>query len=451
MHRVMTWYGDDFTGSAAVMEVLTFAGLKSVLFLSIPSDDQLARFAGHQCIGLASTARAQSPEWMEQHLPPAFEFLDGLGAPLLHYKICSTLDSAPETGSIGKAIEIGLRHRQAAVVPVVVAAPQMRRYQVFGNLFAGSLKGTHRLDRHPVMSRHPVTPMLEADVTRHLATQTDLPVGCLDMEMLATGDTANTALTQAIDSGSRILALDVYNTDSETIAGQLLWENRAQMGLVVGSQGIEYCLVRHWQSAGLLDPAPPPAALDAHDQIVAVSGSVSPTTEAQVDWAAQNGFRIIRFDVIATCGTEHDRRQAEAHAVEAAMNALGAGDSPLVCSASGLEDPSIAALRSATAAADLPLSVANARIGASLGRILDNVLQRSGIRRAVISGGDTSGHGLGQMGIYALGALAPTLPGAPICTSYSDGIHDGLQIALKGGQMGNADFFGHVRAGGGPR
>jgi len=29
----------------------------------------------------------------------------------------------------------------------------------------------HRLDRHPVMSRHPVTPMSEADVARHLEKQ----------------------------------------------------------------------------------------------------------------------------------------------------------------------------------------------------------------------------------------------------------------------------------------
>jgi len=95
-----------------------------------------------------------------------------------------------------------------------------------------------------------------------------------------------------------------------------------------------------------------------------------------------------------------------------------------------------------TAAADLPLSVANARIVASLGRILDNVLQRSVIRRAVTSGGDTSGHGLGQMGVYALDALSPTLPGAQICTAYSDGFHDGLQIALKGGRWGMQTFSG---------
>ena len=38
---LVAWYGDDFTGSAAVMEVLTFAGLPSVLFLEPPTPAQV--------------------------------------------------------------------------------------------------------------------------------------------------------------------------------------------------------------------------------------------------------------------------------------------------------------------------------------------------------------------------------------------------------------------------
>jgi hypothetical protein len=30
-------------------------------------------------------------------------------------------------------------------------------------------------------------------------------------------------------------------------------------------------------------------------------------------------------------------------------------------------------------------------------------------------------------------------------------MHDGLELALKGGQMGSADYFGWIRAGGGLR
>ena len=52
--------------------------------------------------------------------------------------------------------------------PMIVGAPRLARYQVFGNLFAAVDGVGYRLDRHPTMSRHPVTPMDEADLRVHL-------------------------------------------------------------------------------------------------------------------------------------------------------------------------------------------------------------------------------------------------------------------------------------------
>ena len=168
---LVAWYGDDFTGSAAVMEVLAFAGLPSVLFLDVPTPAQLARFGAVRGIGIASTARAHGVAWMEAELPRAFATLAGLGAAIMHYKMCSTLNSSPHVGSVGRAIDLALSVIPSAWTPVMVAAPPMRRYQAFGNLFAAGPEGVSRLDRHPVMARHPVTPMDEADVGRHLARQ----------------------------------------------------------------------------------------------------------------------------------------------------------------------------------------------------------------------------------------------------------------------------------------
>jgi hypothetical protein len=87
-------------------------------------------------------------------------------------------------------------------------------------------------------------------------------------------------------------------------------------------------------------------------------------------------------------------------------------------------------------------------IGEALGRILHRVLERSGARRAVVSGGDTSGHATRQLGIFALSALVPTIPAAAIFKAHADGPMDGLELALKGGQLGSRDYFGWVRSGG---
>jgi uncharacterized protein YgbK (DUF1537 family) len=111
----------------------------------------------------------------------------------------------------------------------------------------------------------------------------------------------------------------------------------------------------------------------------------------------------------------------------------------------------VARFRAALSESRVTPEDANRRIGEALGRILDGVLRATGLRRAVISGGDTSGHGIRKLGLEALVALAPTIPGAALCRAYGAGPHDGLEIALKGGQMGSEDYFGWIRAGGGPR
>lgn len=146
---LVTFYGDDFTGSSASMEVLAFAGLPTVLFLEPPTAERLRDFAGYRAIGIAGTARSRSPDWMNEHLPLVFRLLAGLGAPVLHYKVCSTFDSAPHVGSIGRAAEIGIELLRPSWVPMVVADPGMGRFQSFGHLFALAGDTGYRLDRHP--------------------------------------------------------------------------------------------------------------------------------------------------------------------------------------------------------------------------------------------------------------------------------------------------------------
>ena len=72
-HPWLTFYGDDFTGSSAVMEVLAFAGVPTVMFLGVPDVALLARFANMRAIGIAGIARSQTPAWMDRELPPLFQ------------------------------------------------------------------------------------------------------------------------------------------------------------------------------------------------------------------------------------------------------------------------------------------------------------------------------------------------------------------------------------------
>ena len=153
---VVAFYGDDFTGSTDVMETLEDLGLATLLFLDPPTPAEVAAHEGIRAVGVAGVGRTLSPDQMDAELPPVLDALARLGAPLLHYKMCSTFDSAPDIGSIGRATEI----LRAAVgsddaVPLVVGVPQLGRWTAFGTLFATFDGAVYRLDRHPAMTVHP--------------------------------------------------------------------------------------------------------------------------------------------------------------------------------------------------------------------------------------------------------------------------------------------------------
>lgn len=442
----IVWLGDDFTGAAAVMEVLTFSGIPSILFLDPPTPEQLSiSLAGFEAFGIATLARSQSPEWMDRHLPSLFAFLDATKAELVHYKICSTLDSSPSSGSIGRAIDLAIGQFGAATVPVVTAAPQIGRYQAFGNLFCSFENEIYRLDRHPVMARHPITPMNDADVARHLAHQTDVPVRCLNLDTLSDPVKASAYLDKV--HGADICTLDCLDTGHERAVGGLLWDRRKTSRFIVGSQGIEYALVAHWIETGAVAEAPPRRGLGPDPRMAVVSGSVSLVNARQIAWARDNGFATIRLNAMDLFDGTPAQIAAENTAIKMSLRALDNGLCPLIFTAQGPDDPEVGRLRS-----KVPnLSAADSAIGRSLGRILKSLVGTAGLRRVAVSGGDTSGHVCSELGLFALEAAAPTVPGAAIFRARSENEFDGLEIALKGGQMGTFDYFGWVRDGGGDR
>lgn len=446
-NRLLAWYGDDFTGAAAVMEVMAFAGVPSVLFLDRPSLQDLADFPDAQAIGIAGSARAQTPDWMIRELPAVFASLRCMQAHLTLYKICSTLDSAPGIGSIGCAIDLALQVFAPALVPVMPAAPPIGRWQAFGTLFARASDGIHRLDRHPVMQQHPVTPMTEADVARHLSAQTDLAINCLMLTDLAAPDGGAAALAAMERAGTRLVTLDCTTETDLARIGALLWQRRGPDAFVAGSQGVAYALARHLVATGELPPpSASPVTTDPVDKIAVVSGSVSAVTAAQIAWAEAHGFGLVALDPVAVIDPGLQGSEI-ARVTEAALAILSGGHSVLVHSARGPGDPRLPAFRAALERSGLPSDTANRRIGEALGVVLAALWQRTALGRLVASGGDTSGEVARKLGLRALTALAETVPGAALCTGHLPGGAT-VEIALKGGQMGTTDYFGRIRAGG---
>jgi 3-oxoisoapionate kinase len=418
------YYGDDFTGSTDVLEGLAAAGLRSVLFLGSPSDEHLRRFGDCQAFGIAGDSRSRSPEWMDEHLPAIFARLRSFGAPVVHYKTCSTFDSSPRVGSIGRAMEIGRQALKTPFVPIVVAAPHLRRYVVFGNLFAAAGDGViYRIDRHPTMRQHPVTPMHEADLRQHLAQQTGLRVDLIDLPTVQSG-LVEQELSSRLAAGAEAVLFDGVERRDVEETGRLLWQfARRQPLFAVGSSGLTYGLAAAWKRENATPGCATARQPDAVDSLLVMSGSCSPVTERQIAHALRNGYEGIAIE----------GRTPEA-CVNETVVALRRARKVVVYSSLG----------------PLPAGV-TARgdgLGRQIGSMLRQIIIETGVRRVVLAGGDTSSHAVSQLGLYALTWSAATQPGAPLCRAHSDSPElEGLELVLKGGQVGTEDFFEYVRQG----
>jgi len=417
MELLFAYYGDDFTGSTDALEALSVHGVRTVLFPGVPSEAQLLRFKDYDAIGIAGESRSRSPEWMREHLPRIFEFLRSLGAPVTQYKVCSTFDSSPQTGNIAVAMAIGRQVFRSECVPVVVAAPHLGRYVLFGNLFAAQTGTVYRIDRHPTMSRHPVTPMRESDLRLHLRAQGADGVDLVDVLALIGANPRPTASNAA---GIVFDGLD-QRTESET--GRILWSQRALFPFVVGSSGLTHAFMRQWRETGQIAREFKPPQAEAVDRLLVVSGSCSPVTEEQIRSAERAGFESLH-------GVGANREELLGNA----LDALRRGRSIIIYSALG--------------PADVNGALRGQQLGEYLGDLMRDVVLQSGVRRAIIAGGDTSSHAVTRLGISALTFAAVMAPGAPLCRAESDaaGMH-GLELVLKGGQVGSRDFFEQVRGG----
>lgn len=445
---LLGFYGDDFTGSTDAMEGLTQAGVRTVLFIKSPRPEHLTKYPGLRAIGLAGCSRTMTPERMRGELSEAFETFNRLQLPIVHYKVCSTFDSSAEIGSIGCALETGAECFKTPVVPLLVGAPILGRYCVFGNLFARSGLDTepYRLDRHPTMSRHPITPMSESDLRLHLGQQTRRRIGLLDVLALEDEQQAEQRYRELAAGGAEVILIDILHRRQEEVIGKLLYDQRGDGSslFVVGSSGVEYALTAFWRARGQL-PEPAPLSAASVRQAMIVSGSCSPVTDRQIEWAIQHGVAEVALNTVRLTDARSAGEEIE-RAVKTALKLLASGKTVVCHSARGPSDPRREQVVGKLQAAGRDARECSAKIlGEALGQILLRTLQQGGVRRSVLVGGDTSYYAAGTLGIEALEMIAPIAPGCPLCRAdVPDSPLDGMEICFKGGQVGKDDFFATV-------
>lgn len=449
---LLAYYGDDYTGSTDALEALSRQGVRTALFLEPPRPEDLTgRFDDLQAIGVAGESRSMTPSEMDEQLPETFEAIAKLNPTLFQYKVCSTFDSAPDRGSIGRAIDIGQEVFDSEFVPVIVGVPPMEpqgRYVVFGNLFATVDAETYRLDRHPTMQTHPATPMTESDLARHLGEQTDRSITGVEVLDLDRGVEETRRVLQEAREDGEIVIFDTLTDDHLATLGRVIWECAASDGgttFGVGSSGFDYAFSTYWQRTGLTFNRVDDVQTSEADSLVVISGSASPVTAKQIKWALDHGYAGIKLDTTALI--DPDRADGErADAIGRAIEAVRERRGVVIYTALGPDDPIIDETWAEAEAFGVSPEAVGRRNGRQQGQILRELLERTDTSRVCIAGGDTSSYATPALDVYALEMAAPISPGAPLCrASARTEQFDGIEIALKGGQIGGEEYFERTR------
>ncbi|MGW7684144.1 four-carbon acid sugar kinase family protein [Kribbella sp. NPDC054772] len=411
------FYGDDFTGSTDALAQFARVGLRAALLVTLPSASALCELATrYDVIGVAGIARSLPPDEQEAELRPVLEAFRELGPRVVQYKVCSTADSAPGRGSIGRALEVGRDVFGPAPVPILVAQPELGRYTTFSHHFAAEAGTIHRLDRQPTMSTHPSTPMHESDLRRHVAAQTSLRIEALHLTSYPSLPQSYATLTaapvDAVDAVDAVVLDALTDEDLRALGRAILQQGARQPIFAIGSGGLSRALALDLCPA---DPKPTtsPPAIGGGEPVLVVSGSQSRRTAEQIEDARTKEWAVL--------GLADD-------AATRAVAAFDAGADGVVVHTNDLPREDLAAVPS------------------GLAQVVRRVTREAGVRRVVVAGGDTSGQVLRQLELSALELVDTTAPGVQRCRAVS-GVQelDGLEVLLKPGQLGDVDLFSTYR------
>jgi uncharacterized protein YgbK (DUF1537 family) len=323
---------------------------------------------------------------------------------------------------------------------LLVAAPALGRFTIFGTHFArygiGSGSAIYRLDRHPSISRHPVTPMTEADLRLHLARQTKKKIALYDILKLTLPEKEMVAeFDKLVRAKPGVVLFDALDAEHlGRIGGSLerLASKRPPL-FSIGSSGVEAALAATWgKKKMVMRPA------GATKQILVGSGSCSPVTLGQINWALKNGFTGVAMEA-GQLASSRTRALAVQRAVLAAVRLLKKGRSVILYTSKNGADKRVASqLKNKSAFV----------LGTALGQAMRDVLVQSAVSRICVAGGDTSSYAARALGVEALEMIAPLTPGAPLCRAVAPGSPlDGREIVFKGGQVGAENYFETVKRG----
>ncbi len=408
---------DDYTGASDLANTLTRCGLRTVQTIGVPSDDLKLPEVDAVVVSLKSRSIEASQAVAKSRA--AEKWMRGRGAAHVLFKICSTFDST-DAGNIGPVMDALRADSGDAIVLVTPAFPETGRTVYQGNLFVGSVP----LNESPLKD-HPLNPMHDSNLVRVLARQSKSKVGLVDLAVIARGvDAVRAHLAELAKKGFGAAIADaVFERDLETI-GIAALDHRVS----VGASGIGLGLARALVASGR---AKANKATDISGKAVGgpaacLAGSCSQATLQQIAKAEQ-AMPVLHLNSEQIVAGKDETQRALGWALER----LSKG--PILIASSSTPDQ-VAALQ-----ARHGRDAAGHAIEQAMADIAEGLV-KSGVRRLVVAGGETSGAVVDRLRIPGFLVGPEIAAGVPVLRAV--GAKDGeMLLALKSGNFGGPEFF----------
>ena len=408
---------DDYTGASDLANTLTRCGLRTVQTIGVP-EDQLA-LPDVDAVVVSLKSRSIESSLAVSRSRAADKWLRGRGAGHVLFKVCSTFDST-DAGNIGPVMDALRADSGETIVLVTPAFPETGRTVYQGNLFVGSVP----LNESPLRD-HPLNPMHDSSLVRVLARQSRTKIGLVDLAAVAQGREAvraRLADLSAKDFGAAIIDA-VFERDLETIGSVAL-----DHCLSVGASGFGLGLARALVASGRVRPGASETVSDVPvgGPAACLAGSCSQATLQQIAKAEQV-MPVLHLDPEQIVAGGNESRRALAWARDRLK------DGPILIASSSTPDQ-VTALQARHGRNATGHAIEQAMADIAEG------LVRSGVRRLVVAGGETSGAVVDRLEIPGFLVGAEIAAGVPVLRAV--GAKDGeMLLALKSGNFGGPEFF----------
>jgi uncharacterized protein YgbK (DUF1537 family) len=408
---------DDYTGASDLANTLTRCGLRTVQTIGVPADE--LKLPEVDAVVVSLKSRSIEADLAVSRSRAADKWLRGRGAGHVLFKICSTFDST-DAGNIGPVMD-ALRHdSDDRIVLVTPAFPETGRTVYQGNLFVGSVP----LNESPLKD-HPLNPMHDSNLVRVLARQSKIRIGLVDLATVTRGAEAVRArLSDLSGQGFGAAIIDaVFDRDLETI-GNVALDHRLSVGASGFGLGVARALVTSHKVKEGVSSAVSDAAVGGPSACLA--GSCSQATLQQIA-NAEKVMPVLHLDPerVVAGGDEASRALAWAK--------VRLSDGPILIASSSAPDQ-VAAVQ-----ARHGRDAAGHAIEQAMADLAEGLV-RSGVRRLVVAGGETSGAVVDRLGIPGFLVGAEIAAGVPVLRAV--GVKDGeMLLALKSGNFGGPQFF----------